>query len=93
MVKIILKCCISRQASLGAATALIFSDAFVLHFHLKRVQRTSFCRCFLISNSVVLCVDDDVIFWLKTKNPTTNTTKCNLLYGCFDDFTDILQFA
>ena len=35
----------------------------------------SFCRCFLIFNSVVFCVDDGVILWLKMLNPTF-TTKC-----------------
>ena len=50
---------------------LIFLNAFVLYFHLEYVQRVSFCRCFLIFNPAVYCVDDGVILWLKIKNPTT----------------------
>ena len=44
----------SRQ--IGAATVLIFLNAFVPYFHLEHVQRISFCRCFLIVNpAVFLC--------------------------------------
>ena len=61
--------------NLGAATGLIFFlNAFVLYFHLQHVQRVSFCRCFLIFNPAVFCVDDGVVLWLKIKNPTTTTT-------------------
>ena len=59
---------------LGAATVL-FLIAFVLYFHLEHVQHISFCRCFLIFNSVVLCVDDGIILWLKVKNSTSTNFK------------------
>ena len=39
-----------------------------------------FCRCFLIFNPVVFCVDDGVILWLKIKNPTA-TTICYSITG------------
>ena len=51
---------------------LIFLNALVLCFYLEHVQRITFCRCFLIFNPAVFCVDDGVILWLKIKkNPTT----------------------
>ena len=60
---------------LGAATVLIFFlNALVLYFYLEHVQRITFCRCFLIFNPAVFCVDDGVILWLKIKNPTTTTS-------------------
>ena len=62
-------------SSLGAATVLIFFlNALVLYFYLEHVQRITFCRCFLIFNQAVFCVDDGVVLWLKIKNPTTTTT-------------------
>ena len=60
---------------LGAATVLIFFfKALVLYFYLEHVKRVTFCRCFPIFNPADFCVDDGVILWLKTKNPTTLTT-------------------
>ena len=56
---------------------LIFLNALVLYFYHEHVQRITFCRCFLIFNPAVFCVDDGVILWLKIKNPTT-TTQCVL---------------
>ena len=67
-----------RVVFLGAATVLIFFlNALLLYFYLEHVQRTTFCRCFLIFNQAVFCVDDGVVLWLKIKNPklTTTTTK------------------
>ena len=59
------------------ATVLIFLNALVLYFCFEHVQRITFCRCFLIFNPAVFCVGDDVILWLKIKNPTTTiTTNC-----------------
>ena len=52
---------------------LIFLNALALYFYLEHVQRIAFCRCFLIFNPAVFCVDDGVILWLKIKNPTTTT--------------------
>ena len=45
---------------LGAATMLIlfFLNDLVLYFHLEQAQQISFCRCFLILNPAVFCVDD-----------------------------------
>ena len=62
-----------QERLLGAATVLIFFflNAFVLYFYLEHVQRIMFCRCFLIFNQAVFCVDDGVVLWLKIKNPTT----------------------
>ena len=61
-----------RVVFLGAATVLIFFlNALVLYFYLEHVQRITFCRCFLIFNQAVFCVDDGVVLWLKIKNPTT----------------------
>ena len=54
---------------------LIFLNAFVLYFHLEHAQRISFCRCFLIFNPAVFCVNDGVILWLKIKNPTATSIK------------------
>ena len=48
-----------------------FLNALVLYFYLEHVQRITFCRCFLIFNQAVFCVDDGVVLWLKIKNPTT----------------------
>ena len=63
-----------RVVFLGAATVLIFFlNALVLYFYLEHVQRITFCRCFLIFNQAVFCVDDGVVLWLKIKNPTTTT--------------------
>ena len=53
--------------------ANFFLNALVLHFYLEHVQRVMFCRCFLIFNPAVFCVDDGVILWLKIKNPTATT--------------------
>ena len=52
----------------------IFLNALVLYFYLEHVQRITFCRCFLIFNQAVFCVDDGVVLRLKIKNPTTTTT-------------------
>ena len=49
---------------------LKFLNALVLYFYFEHVQRIRFCRCFLILNPAVFCVDDGVILWLKIKNPT-----------------------
>ena len=54
---------------------IFFLNALVLYFYLEHVQRITFCRCFLIFNQAVFCVDDGVVIWLKIKNPTTTTTK------------------
>ena len=57
--------------------ANFFSNALVLCFYLEHVQRITFCRCFLIFNQAVFCVDDGVVLWLKIKKillPTTTTT-------------------
>ena len=63
-----------RVVFLGAATVLIFFlNALVLYFCLEHVQRITFCRCFLIFNQAVFCIDDGVVLWLKIKNPTTTT--------------------
>ena len=51
----------------------LFLNASVLYFYLEHVQRVTFCRCFLIFNPAVFCVDDGVILWLKIKNSTTTT--------------------
>ena len=53
--------------------ANFFLNALVLYFYLEHVQRISFCRCFLIFNQAVFCIDDGVVLWLKIKNPTTTT--------------------
>ena len=37
------------------------------YFYLEHVQRITFCRCFLIFNQAVFCVDDGVVLWLKIK--------------------------
>ena len=54
--------------------ANFFLNALVLYFYLEHVQRITFCRCFLIFNQAVFCVNDGVLLWLKIKNPTTTTT-------------------
>ena len=55
-----------RVVLLGAATVLIFFlNPLVLYFYLEHVQRITFCRCFLIFNQAVFCVDDGVVLWLK----------------------------
>ena len=51
-----------------------FLNALVLYFYLEHVQRTTFCRCFLIFNPGVFCVDNGIILWLNIKNPATTTT-------------------
>ena len=57
-----------RVVFLGAATVLIFFlNALVLCFYLEHVQRITFCRCFLIFNQAVFCVDDGIVLWLKIK--------------------------
>ena len=57
-----------RVVFLGAATVLIFFlNALVLCFYLEPAQRITFCRCFLIFNQAVFCVDDGVVLWLKIK--------------------------
>ena len=53
---------------------IFFFNALVLYFYLEHVQRITFCRCFLIFNQAVFCVDDGVVLWLKMKNPTITTT-------------------
>ena len=53
---------------------IFFLNALVLYFYLEHVQRITFCRCFLIFNQAVFCVNDGVVLWLKIKNPTTTTT-------------------
>ena len=66
---------LDQAYTLGVATVLIFFlYALVLYFYLEHVQRITFCRCFLIFNQAVFCVDDGVVLWLKIKNPTTTTT-------------------
>ena len=51
--------------------ANFFLNALVLCFYLEHVQRITFCRCFLIFDQAVFCVDDGVVLWLKIKkNPT-----------------------
>ena len=57
---------------------IFFSNALVLYFYLEHVQRITFCRCFLIFNQAVFCVDDGLVLWLKIKNPTTTTTMLKL---------------
>ena len=52
---------------------IFFLNALVLYFYLEHVQRITFCRCFLIFNQAVFCVDDGIVLWLKIKNPTTTT--------------------
>ena len=47
--------------------ANFFLNALVLCFYLEHVQRITFCRCFLIFNQAVFCVDDGVVLWLKIK--------------------------
>ena len=47
--------------------ANFFLNALVLCFYLEHVQRITFCRCFLISNQAVFCVNDGVVLWLKIK--------------------------
>ena len=59
--------------------ANFFLNALVLYFYLEHVQRITFCRCFLIFNQAVFCVDDGVVLWLKIKNPTTTTTTALIL--------------
>ena len=61
---------INSKRKIRYSDRAFFLNAFVLYFHLEHVQRISFCRCFLIFNPVVFCVDDGVILWLKIKNPT-----------------------
>ena len=46
---------------------IFFLNALVLCFYLEHVQRITFCRCFLIFNQAVFCVDDGVVLWLKIK--------------------------
>ena len=59
--------------------ANFFLNALVLYFILSMFERITFCRCFLIFNPAVFCVDDGVILWLKIKNPTTTS---KLLINC-----------
>ena len=47
--------------------ANFFLNALVLCFYLEHVQRITFCRCFLIFNQAVFCVDDGVVLRLKIK--------------------------
>ena len=72
---------------LGAATVLIFFlNALVLYFYVEHVQRITFCRCFLIFNQAVFCVDDGVVLWLKIKNPTTtnNMNRKQCILDCYE---------
>ena len=46
---------------------IFFLNALVLCFYYEHVQRITFCRCFLIFNQAVFCVDDGVVLWLKIK--------------------------
>ena len=46
---------------------IFFLNALVLCFCLEHVQLITFCRCFLIFNQAVFCVDDGVVLWLKIK--------------------------
>ena len=52
---------------MGSDRASFFLNALVLCFYLEHVQRITFCRCFLIFNQAVFCVDDGVVLWLKIK--------------------------
>ena len=56
-------CCFFRCSD----RANFFLNALVLCFYLEHVQRITFCRCFLIFNQAVFCVDDGVVLWLKIK--------------------------
>ena len=71
-----------RVVCLGAATVLIFFlNALVLYFYLEHVQRITFCRCFLIFNQAVFCVDDGVVLWLKIK----------ILLHCFMEYNTLTK--
>ena len=62
---------------------IFFLNALVLYFYLEHVQRITFCRCFLIFNQAVFCVNDGFVLWLKIKNPTTTTTTNVKFFHCF----------
>ena len=63
----------------GFSDRAYFFKRFNCVFFLEHVQRITFCRCFLIFNPAVFCVDDGVNLRLKIKNPTTTTTTTTLL--------------